>query len=185
MPSIAEQVKKLPKQDIVLVITSASKYHAVNLSIVKYYLNTLHKRCIFVSMNRPAASLERLLREKKVKTNNIFFIDSVTRMAEPHGMTRAGNTIFLTSPQNLTDMGIAISEVAKSISKKERFLFFDSLSTLALYNASESVSRFAHFLTATLRKLNISAVFLILEKETDPKIVDGISQFCDSVVEIN
>ncbi|MBI1973595.1 hypothetical protein HYS54_02175 [Candidatus Micrarchaeota archaeon] len=184
MPTIQDQIKKLQPHNIVLVMTTADKYHAVNTEVLRYYLTKLRKTCIYVSMNRPAIAMQKVLGKEGVETKRVFFIDCITAIAEPHGMTRAGNIVFVTSPQNLTDMSIAISEAAEQIKKGERFLFFDSLSTLSLYNESESVAKFAHFLTTKLRELDIAAVFLLLEKETDQKIINNIAQFCDNVVEI-
>ena len=68
--------------------------------------------------------------------------------------------------------------------KEDRFIFFDSLSTLLIYNQSKSVSKFAHFLTGKMREWKIKGVLISLQKNIDENLIAQVSQFCDRIIEV-
>jgi len=68
--------------------------------------------------------------------------------------------------------------------KQDRFIFFDSLSTLLVYNQSKSVTKFAHFLTGKMREWKIKGVLISLQKNTDERLIAQVSQFCDRIIEV-
>mgnify|MGYP001605979500 CR=1 FL=1 len=175
------ELSKLKKGEIVLVTTSSTKYAATNIEILKYYLNDLNSYGIYVTVNTPSAILLKSLVQKGVNTENLFVIDAITPGSSE--MQRSGNVVFVGSPSALTDISISADSAVKSIAKKDKFLFLDSISTLVLYNESESVTKFAHFLINKMKEWGISGAIISLEKETDEKMLSQLSQFCDKVID--
>ncbi len=47
---------------------------------------------------------------------------------------------YVNSPANLTDMGIAVTEVLKDISGQKVCILFDSVSTMMIYLSSANIS---------------------------------------------
>ena len=59
----------------------------------------------------------------------------------------------------------------------------DSFSTMLIYLSSANISKFIHFVTNKLRLMDISGVFLAVEKGLDPLLMTQLTTFVDMVVE--
>ena len=170
------------KGEVVLLIISAQKYLEVSMNILKHYCNTQKNSCVYVSVNRPYSTLMNLIKKEKIETDKLFVVDAIT---PPSAQDKSANkAIFLGNPRGLTDISISAASAIKNLPKGNRTLFFDSLSTLLIYNDVGSVTKFAHFLINKMKEWNISGVIISLEKETDEKLSSQLSQFVDKVVEI-
>lgn len=170
------------KGEVILLIVSAKKYLEVSLDVLKHYCNTEKSSCVYVSVNRPYSTLMNLTTKSKINTDKLFVIDAITpHSAEPKD---AGNAIFIGNPRALTDISISATSTINNLPKGDRTLFFDSLSTLLIYNDAGSVTKFAHFLINKMKEWSISGIIISLEKETDEKLSSQLSQFVDRVIEV-
>jgi hypothetical protein len=59
----------------------------------------------------------------------------------------------------------------------------DSISTMLIYLSSLNISKFIHFVTNKLRLMDISGVFLAVEKGLDPMFVSQLTTFVDHVID--
>jgi hypothetical protein len=80
-------------------------------------------------------------------------------------------------------MGIAVTEVLKEHADRKVCIMYDSVSTMLIYLSSANISKFIHFVTNKLRLMDISGVFLAVEKGLDPMLMTQLTTFVDSVVE--
>ncbi len=176
-------LNEFENKDIILVISPEASVTQTFLKITEYFVNVKDSYCIYVTLNKPYSSLLNLLRENKIKTEKMFFIDAVTRLSGT-GMQRAGNCVFCQTPTSLTAISIALSGAMETIPKdKPKILFLDSLSTLLIYNQSGTVAKFAHFLTTKMRFYEIKGIVLSVE-DGNKEMIQQISQFCDAVVRV-
>jgi hypothetical protein len=90
---------------------------------------------------------------------------------------------FINNPSNLTDMGIAVTDMLKEHSGEKICILFDSVSTMLIYLSSPNISKFIHFVTNKLRILNISGIFLAVEKGLDPQLLSQLTSFVDNVID--
>ncbi|MBU2477020.1 hypothetical protein KKG83_06125 [Candidatus Micrarchaeota archaeon] len=181
---LTKELAKIKKKEIVLILSDEKKYLDTNLKVLKSLANELKEKGIYVTVNRPFESLQSLLMENKINTKNIFFIDAITLTISGQAK-EVPNCMFINSPNSLTELGIALGEAFNAMKQKEdRFIFFDSLSTLLIYNQSKSVSKFAHFLTGKMREWKIKGVLISLQKNTDERLIAQVSQFCDRIIEV-
>jgi hypothetical protein len=97
----------------------------------------------------------------------------------------AEDCLFVSSPESLTELSIAINESVKNKGSKNRFIFFDSLSTLLLYNQAGTVTKFAHFLLGKMKTDCVETIVISLEKEMDEKMINQLSVFVDKVIKVN
>ncbi len=153
---------------------------------------------MYATINKPASTIKD---EMGIEARNISFVDAITQLV---GTIRHGGEMFMVSkrgieeiiastndgciyvksPENLTDISTAISEAVDSMASEKRFVLFDSLSTLLLYNDVASVARFAHFLTGRLRMWRAKGVLISVENSSG-ELVSQLSQFCDAVIRID
>ena len=181
---LVKELKKVKKEEIVLILSDEKKYLDTNLKILNILTNKLDEKGIYVTVNRPFESLNEMLEKNKIKTKNLFFIDAIT-MTIVGEAKEVPNCLFINSPNSLTELGIALGEAFSSMQKKEdKFIFFDSLSTLLIYNQSKSVTKFAHFLTGRMRQWKIKGVLISLQKNVDERLIAQVSQFCDRIIEV-
>lgn len=179
---MAINFSEFKKGEVVLLIVSAQKYLAVSMDVLKHYCNTEKNSCVYVSVNKPYNTLMNIIEKNKINKDKLFVIDAIT---PPYAQTKSvDNAIFIGNPKGLTDISISASSAVKNLPKGDRMLFFDSLSTLLIYNDVGSVTKFAHFLINKMKDWDISGVIISLEKETDAKLSSQLSQFVDKVVEI-
>lgn len=182
MEKIEKILKALPENFILGMIVSSDKYEETKASILKYLVNTKKQTGSYVNINRPYQSMIQSLKQQKIDTGKLYFIDCITRkLGEKEQKVK--NCVFVDSPKDLTDISL---ELHNSFKKdfKNRFLFIDSLSTLAVYNDPEMMIKFVHYLTGKIRIWGLTGVLIALNEETDKKLIAELGQFCDKMVKI-
>ncbi len=171
------KVKDL-KQYIALATVDPKNYQKTNLEIIKHLTGEKNIPGVYITLNKPFETMQGIFKKSKIDTNLIIFIDAVTKTAG--GKTeKTDKCLFIGSPENLSDISMAMDQAIRSLPSKERFVFFDSLSTLLLYNEVETVARFIHFLSGKMRVWKVEAVIVSLRKEKDKELIDELTQFCD------
>ncbi len=178
---IEGELGKLADTDIALVIADADDYVAVNKQILEHLVGGEGLAGIYVTVNKPYSTVVKTLEDAGIDTADIFFIDAISEDTGAD-IEDAPNVVFLESPQGLTSLSIAISEAVENLPEGRKFVFLDSLSTLAIYNDMDTVSQFAHFLTGKMRSWNVAGTIVSLESESDADLINAVSQFCDHVI---
>lgn len=185
---------------VVLLLTNSVNYQTVVLELMSYMAEKANYG-IYVAINKPFVAMQKIL-EKEVDLNKVTFVDAITQtingngkdssiyVAVKQGLKKVEGTHikklngcrYVASPENLTDLCEAIAEFVQAVSG-DKFIFFDSLSTLLLYNDVTTVARFAHFLTGKIRAWGAGGILLSLENSSDA-LTTQLSQFCDAVIKI-
>jgi hypothetical protein len=73
--------------------------------------------------------------------------------------------------------------VLKENAGKKVCILYDSVSTMLIYLSSQNISKFIHFVTNKIRLMDISGVFLAVEKGLDPMLVSQLTTFVDIVID--
>ena len=170
------------KQYIALAIVEAPKYQQTNIEIIKELTERNATPGVYVTLNRPYENLRTEFEAEHIDTRMIIFIDAVTETAG--GKTeKTESCLFIGSPQNLSDISIAMDQAVRAVPGKEKFLFFDSLNVLLIYNAVGTVARFIHFLATKMRVWGVKGIIISLQKESNKELVDEIEQLCDKRID--
>jgi archaellum biogenesis ATPase FlaH len=177
-------IKELKPKTIVLFIIDAKKYHKIHPKLLRMVIEEKCFAGIYITINKPYSSLIKYLEENKINTENIFFIDAISRVVGGKiKMTK--DCLFIPSPSQLTDLSIALSQALESMKHKEnKFIFLDSLSTLLIYNPFEVVVKFTHFIITRLRAFGLVGLIISIEKQIDEKMLNILIEMCDKVVEV-
>ncbi len=166
---------------IALVLVDAKSYQQKTIDIIKRLTEEENTPGVYVTLNKPFQTTQRILGDAGVDTRKIIFIDGITQTAGGK-ISKTHNCLYIGSPEKLNDIGMAIDQAVRSIPSKNKFVFFDSLSTLLLYNRSGTVGRFSHFLTGKMRIWKVKGVIISLEKESDQVLINELTQFCDKTI---
>jgi KaiC/GvpD/RAD55 family RecA-like ATPase len=117
-----------------------------------------------------------------IDISKIKVIDAVTQYSG--GVCEEDPRVkYVNNPANLTDLGIAITEVLKQMPEKKKCIMFDSVSMLLIHIPSATASKFFHFVVNKLKLSDVSGIFLCVEKGLDPVILSQMSAFVDKIVD--
>ena len=179
---LQKKLKVLKPHYIVLFITDPKEYHKTNTMLLKLLVNYEKMSGIYITVNKPFLTLYEELKEAGVNVDNIFFIDCITKTAGGKP-TVTENCLFMSSPRNLTELAIALTQAINSMGGSgDRFLFLDSLSTLLIYNTSDTIAQFSHFLVTRIRLCGLKGIFISIKRDVDEKLLATLSEFVDEVI---
>ncbi|MDP2907224.1 MAG: hypothetical protein Q8O03_04755 [Nanoarchaeota archaeon] len=174
------ELKALPENFVVMAIVPFQNFEEVNFHLLDLILKRYDSKGSYITINRPYKSMVQLLKSKNINFKNMFFIDCITKEMSERKSVK--DCYFVGSPSNLTEIAIALDPVFKE--GKHKFVFLDSLDTLAIYNPIDSVIKFAHFLTSKVRLHDISGIFLAVHENSDERLMMELAQFCDKVIDL-
>lgn len=171
------------QQYVALATVDASKYQETNIEFISYLTTVSNTPGVYVTLNKPFATLDALFKKAGINTDMVIFIDAVTRTSGG-AIEKTSKCLFIGSPENLSDISLAMDQAVRAIPGEQRFLFFDSLSTLLIYNKATTVAKFVHFLSGKMRVWGVKGIIITLEKESDKELLSELSQFCDIRLEL-
>lgn len=181
MPPIVNP-EDLDKKQIFLILATPSNIRQRNIELIKE-LSALEYHTIIITINFPYNILSKLYAENGIDVKTVSFVDAVTRNSIGSAENIPGVVRFINNPANLTDLGIAVTEVLKENSGKKVCVLYDSVSTMLIYLSSQNISKFIHFVTNKLRLMDLSGVFLAVEKGLDPMLISQLTTFVDTVID--
>ena len=174
-----KEIKSL-KDYILLVTVDAKNYQKTAIDVVKFLVNEQGIPGVYVTLNKPFEIIQRTLTNNDIDSRLVIFIDATTRT---EGSKKVENCLYIGSPEKLSDLSVAMDQAVKALTTSEKFLIFDSLNTLAIFNKPSTVARFIHFLTGKMREWKVKGIIITLENETEQALLDELTQFSDARVD--
>lgn len=165
---------------VALATVEAEDYQQMNLKIIKS-LTEKSIPGVYVTLNKPFVTLQELFKKEGIDTRMIFFIDAITKTVS--GVEKKKNCLFIGSPENLSDISIAMDQAVMAL-PKEKFIFFDSLSVLLIYNDPVTVAKFIHLLAGKMHIWKVKGIIVSLRKKEDEELIKEIFPFCDIKLEL-
>ncbi|MFW6450562.1 MAG: hypothetical protein ACOCZ6_05915 [Nanoarchaeota archaeon] len=169
----------IENNQIMLFVVKHDKYQEFVRSFTKNYLGK--NISSYVALSRPYQSLVESFKKQKVNTDNIFFIDTSTKMTGKED-PQADNCLFIESPSALTNLSIAINKVVEA--SEPKFVFFDSLSTLLIYNPEQMIIKFTKDLINKLRAKSSKFILICLDGNDEANIIEKLSMFVDKLEKV-
>ena len=174
---LKEKLKGL-KEYVALATVKAKSYQAVNLDIIKYLIKDENTPGVYVTLNKPYNTLKSMFEKGGIDTTLIIFIDAVSKTPRQE-VKKTKDCLFIGSPEKLSDISVAMDQAVRAIPSKKKFVFFDSLSTLLIYNSPVVIAKFIHFLAGKMSEWQVQGIIVSLEKEKNKELIERLSQFCD------
>ncbi len=170
------------KDYVALAIVDADKYQNANISIMKELFREKVPG-VYVTLNRPYENIKTILQKEKIDLNKVIFIDAVTKTMGGQ-IKKTKECLFIGNPRNLSDISIAMDQAIMAIPAKNRFLFFDSLSVLTLYNSVDVVAKFVHFISGKMRVWKVKGIIISLRRKKDKELIEELKGFCDITLDL-
>ena len=181
MPEIVNP-DELAQKRIFLVLATPGSLRQRNIDLIRE-ISQYDFHTVVITTNFPYSILTRLYADQGIDLGKVSFIDAVTRNSLGSVANIPGVVRFINHPSDLTEMGIAVTEVLKDLSNKKVCILYDSISTMLIYLPSSNISKFIHFVTNKLRLTDISGIFLAVEKGLDPMLMTQLTTFVDTVID--
>jgi len=170
------------KDYVALAIVDGQIYQKTNRKIVAELVSK-NIPGVYVTLNKPYENVRNYLKDEPVDISKIIFIDAVTKTLGGN-MKKTEDCLFIGSPENLSDISIAMDQAIMAIPKKDKFLFFDSLSTLLLYNSVDVVAKFIHFISGKMRIWKVKGIIISLRREKDKELIEELREYCDIIINL-
>lgn len=178
---VLKALEKTESRGVYLFVLKPEEYHTANGIIIGNFTEKLNKKGIYVTLNKPYYGISEDFKKRGIDPSGIWFIDGTSKTSEG-GKTAAGkgNCTHIRSPESLTELSLAITNASNT--GKFHFLFFDSITTLLVYNNVATTEKFMHYIINKLRSLGMGLVLISLNDENSQKLLPVLSQFCDDCV---
>ena len=174
---MADELRDLPKDFVVLAIMPEKNFEAANMGLVKYLVHELGYHGAYVAMNKPYHNVSKTMQQSNIDHNKILFIDCVSGQK-----AKAQNAVFLNSMESLTQIGICLDPIYKN--RDLSFIFLDSLDAMSVYHDTKVVIRFVRSMIERMREYGMSGVMLGLREETDRQLINELAVVCDKVIDM-
>jgi len=168
---------------IILALSPSRTYRENTIRMMQEIQKDPDLRVIVICVNQPAAFLSDYYKKNGIDTNRIFFIDAITQYATGTAPAPLDNCRFVSKPNDLTSMGIAVTTILKQFEGQKTVIFLDSVNAMLIHSSSADLTKFIHFIISKLRILSIAGILLAVEKGLDPVLLSQLSTFADDLVE--
>jgi hypothetical protein len=168
---------------IILALSPSRTYRENTIHLIQEIQKSSSLRVIIICVNQPAAFLRDFYTKNGIDIGRIFFIDAITHYATGTSPAPLENCRFVSKPNDLTAMGIAVTTTLKKFEGEKTVIFLDSVNAMLIHTSSVDLSKFIHFIISKLRILNIAGILLAVEKGLDPVLLSQLTTFADDMVE--
>lgn len=175
---LKREIDGLPEPYTLLLLTQPSTHFHDYLRLLEYAAKKEHMEGICVTITRTVGSLIKILDAKEISTENLHFIDCISKISGSE--KKLPNCLYVSHPSNLTDLSIAVTNTLSTLKPGKKFFIVDSWSSLLIYNDQKKVLGFSNFIINKLRAKEVNG-FMVTVK-SDEEFADSLSVFCDKVV---
>jgi len=159
---IEERPKPAKQMNFSLISVSVKQYRDALPLIIREVTARNNKACL-VNAVRLDDFLKKELKENKVVTESMFFVDSITRSLSK-SIEFDPKTEFILSQRSLGEL---IDAIERTVEENElNAILFDSVSLLTVYFKKEDLIEFLFKLKEKLNELQCNGFFIVLEEET-------------------
>lgn len=162
-----------------LMLAQPERVQEMNMLVMKRILQSTCTPLI-VTVNKPYKVLSKMYAKEGISPDSYYVIDAITQYSGGE-CTPGPRVKYVTNPSNLTDLGIAITELLKRMPEGKKCIMFDSVSMLLIHIPTATASKFLHFVVNKLKLSEVSGIFLCVEKGLDPVILSQMSSFVDHI----
>lgn len=170
--------KELSTNQTILLIMSSTDYNDEIVGVVKKLSG---KNIAYVTLNKTHDSLLELFKKNKIKTENIVFVDAISKTIKKVPDQSEG-VYYVTSPGSLTELSLVIS---KFIRHGFDYLIFDSLTNLLVYESKAPVGKFVSSLVNKIKESKTKAIFYALSVREQEALIKESGMFVDKVIDLD
>lgn len=169
--------KELNSNQTILLLMPSTEYNQV---IVDNMKKLSGKNICYVTLNKTADSLKEAFKKKKVKIDNLVFIDAISKTIK-NVPDQTEGVYYISSPGALTEISLAIDRFLRH---EFDFLIFDSLTNLLVYEQKAPVAKFVANLVNKVKQSKTKAIFYALSVKEQEALISESGMFVDKVINL-
>jgi len=176
-------VKKGSNGQIVMMELPTDTYFSYSSAVIRT-LTMKGFDGVYISFQRPLGNVTSLLKQQKINTKNILFLDIASILGEAAGNPQQA-VAGMPADINIDELVKAIYTMLDNLRSRKRFIFIDSLTPIALYKPLSEVMRFSEFLSRTVRSHeleNVILIFSVAQELAQKKFIRDIAMRVDEVI---
>jgi hypothetical protein len=162
--------KQISESQVSLCVFDEGNYQQQREDILRA-LSLDEKTICYVGYTKPYVALKKELASLQLK---LVFVDVLTMGVQVPPIV--DDCFFVQAPTSLTEVSVAIS---KAMDANHGPVFFDSLSSLMIYQDSHTLIKFLHGLINRIRVSQAKLVLVVLDKDAKCELVKDLSMFVD------
>ena len=168
--NLKQQLAKLPESSILYLISSTGDYYSTMLTTMDHLVNTLGLGGVYISSTRPVNDISLQMEASGIPTGGIKFVDSVVYLVG--GKTEDDGIAYVESPSMLETIMLRLDWQLKQVRTPDKFVFFDSMNGLTVYNEEKLLMEFIHVFANSMRLRDVFTVLISVREQT-PAIIDS------------
>jgi len=182
---IKERLKTYNQGSIVVIQTPAENYLETNISSVKSMVDNGYEG-IYLSFQRPFKNISSIFEKNEIDLEKIFVVDCASVFSDLNHELNLHNV----NVDSSFDIDNIVEKICKSLGflkSNKKFVFVDSLSTLALHKSYTETLRFSELMINKVRRNKSDDVTFIFNvaKELDKKrYLQGINVYADEHIHL-
>ena len=181
---IDQSLAKQEKNWIFMMEVPEESYFEVNLETIDVLISKQGYSGLYISLHRPYKNLVSLLKGKGINTDKLSFIDAASSQAELQE-DETENCTYISKELNIDELTRAVYKMLPKIKGENKFVFLDSITTLALYQPLSEALRFTEFLNRTVKNEEANGAVVNVAKDLAQKeFIKDIVMNVDEVIKI-
>ncbi len=177
-------LNKIKKSETILVLVHSHGLKKIVSKIMGYLIKNKFSG-IYISINVPHKTIDKLLKKEGLKTDKVIYIDCITATSHVIPTQKEDNVIFADHPSDLRHDGRIMNEISQFLISVpgKKYVVIDTLRTMLIYNEPAIVSEFTDRLIEVTKDSN-SKLIVLTRKEDDEELIREISYRFDEIIDI-
>jgi len=180
--NLKQQLQKLPDTTILYLNTDTKDYYRAMLATMDHLVNTMGYGGVYISSTRPVSDIRIQMEASGIPTQDIHFVDSVIYIVG--GKAEDERTAYVESPSMLETIMLKLDWQLKQVTTEEKFVFFDSINGLVVYNEEKLLMEFIHVFANNMRLKDIYTTMISVREQTPTALDSSLRLYCDDTIEI-
>ena len=183
--SISTALQKHKGSVVIIVELPAEAYFETNIHSIKSLLKAGFDG-VYLSFQRPFGNVSASFKDNNIALNRIMIVDAVSACAGAVPKdTKDSRCVSVSQELSIDEIVRAIYTSLEKLKAKKKFVFLDSLTTLALYKPLSEVMRFSEFLMETAKEEPGTIILLNVAKDLrQKKFIQDIALKVDEIVAV-
>jgi len=167
----------LLKGKVLLLVVPSASYGELEVQVARELSG---KNVCYVTLNKTHQAMREIFEKEGVDTHGFVFVDAISKTIR-RVPDQTDGCYFASSPSALTEISILVS---KCMRHGFRYLVFDSLTSLLVYQDRAPVARFISNIATQARASDSDALFYTLDIESQTSLIKECSMMVDAVVKV-
>jgi len=182
LESALNEILKTGKGKSIMLELDAESYFETNIKTVEK-LQEKGLSGVYVSIQRPFKNVSSLLKKQGIDINKIIFID-VASAASKEAQEKCEGCVHISPEIDIDELVRAIHTSIEKM-KGKKFIFIDSLTTIALHKPISEALRFSEFLMRMVKSENDIILILNVAKDlSHKKFIQDVVVRADKTIEV-